>query len=82
MAGSEEEEERLGFYSSQSKEYTLVRKTAFLSNHLGIKLIHPEREREIYREEGRRERDWENLCLQSCYLSPVASRDLGLHNAM
>lgn len=72
----------------QSKECTSVRKSAFVSNHLSIKLIHPVTERNTQRggredeDERERQRDWENVCLQSSHPSPVANRDLGLHNAM
>lgn len=66
MRSEEDEEERLDFYTtSHSKECTSMRKFAFVSNHLSIKLIHPERERGIYREEGGRveedERETERL---------------------
>lgn len=42
--------------TSQSTECTSVRKSAFVSNNIGIKLIHPERERNIQRG-GREEED-------------------------
>lgn len=68
MAGSEEDKKgRLVFIPGvrPRKKCTSVKKSAFVSNHLSIKLIHPERERNIQR--GRRqeedERETERICV-------------------
>lgn len=52
-------------WARQSKECASVRRSAFVSNVLSIKLIH--------RERGT---DWDNLCPRSSHLSPVAMAEI------